>query len=288
MMDKNLKTATNANNGSIDVQKHKEIIKATFDTVGGYDAHPLRFFKNSAEYFVSLLRLRGNERVIDVATGTGHAALALGSRLPDGHVTAVDFSKGMLDIAREKAASMSAHNVEFVEMDMQAMKFGKNQFDAATCAFGIFFVPDMDAQLAHITSLVKPGGQAAICSFQENYFHPLRDMAAKRIMNYGGQPPAPLWKRVATEEGCKDLFKNAGIGNVRVECANMGYFLKDEQEWWYILCNTAMRRMFDQLKPQDQIRCRDEHLREIAGLATKEGIWLDIPVLYTIGIKDEG
>jgi 2-polyprenyl-3-methyl-5-hydroxy-6-metoxy-1,4-benzoquinol methylase len=180
---------------------------------------------------------------------------------------------------------MGFKNVEFVEMDMQTMKFDRAQFDAATCAFGIFFVPDMDAQLAHIASLVRPGGQIALCSFHENYMLPLREIAVEIMMHYGGQPPAQLYKRVATEEKCEDFFKTAGIGNVRVKSANMGYFLNDEHEWWYILCNTAMRRMFDQLKPEDREKFRLEVLREAAGLKTKDGIWIDIGVLFTVGTK---
>jgi hypothetical protein len=54
-MDKNSDIAI----GNIDLQKHKDILKSTFDTAPGYDAHPLRFFKNSSEFLVSLLNLRG-------------------------------------------------------------------------------------------------------------------------------------------------------------------------------------------------------------------------------------
>jgi ubiquinone/menaquinone biosynthesis C-methylase UbiE len=284
-MDKILTVPLGSDTDTNDVQKQKEIIKGTFDSVPGYDAPPLRFFKNSAQFFVSLLHLNGNERVLDVATGTGHAAIALAGRLPQGQVTAVDFSKGMLDIARKKAASMNFKNIEFIDMDMQTLKFNQAQFDAAICAFGIFFVPDMDAQLAHIASQVKLGGQVAICNFQENYFSPLRDLAGKRMIGYGAQPPTPFWQRIATKEKCVDFFTGAGIKQVRVESANMGYFLKDEHEWWCILCNTGMRRMLDQLTQEDQEKFQNEHLREVAALKTADGIRLDIGVLYTIGIK---
>jgi ubiquinone/menaquinone biosynthesis C-methylase UbiE len=267
------------------IRQFKANLQATFNTTAGYDSSPLRFFKNSAEFFVSLLDLRGDERVIDVATGTGHAAFALSGRLPHGQVTAVDFSKGMLDIARKKSAHMNIRNVEFLEMDMQAMPFEPASFDAAICAFGIFFAPDMDAQLNHIASLVKPGGIVAICSFQEDYFLPLREMAAKKMMEYGAVPPPPIWKLVATKDGCKELYKKAGIDNVLVEKANMGYFIKNENEWRDAIMNTGMRRMLDQLKPEDRDRFWQEHLKEVAALATEKGIWLDIGVLYTIGIK---
>jgi len=43
--------------------------------------------------------------------------------------------------------------------------------------------------------------------------------------------------------------------------------------------------MLKQLQPDALERFRQEHLQEVAGLATAEGIWLDIGVLFTSGIK---
>ena len=106
----------------MDKQDIKIILKETFDTVsGGYDNAALRFFPASAEHMASLLGLRGNERGLDVACGTGHAALAAARLLPRGRVTAVAFSSGMLDQAPQQAASLDVRNVEFGERDMEAL-----------------------------------------------------------------------------------------------------------------------------------------------------------------------
>jgi ubiquinone/menaquinone biosynthesis C-methylase UbiE len=229
--------------------------------------------------------LRGNERVIDVATGTGNAALAITACLPKGHVTGVDFSSGMLEQARRKAALQNVQNVKFIEMNMQAMDFAAAQFDVAICAFGIFFVDDMDALLSHIAEIVKPGGTIAICNFQENYFSPLRDLMIKRLSHYNVQQPPQTWKRIATEAACKELFERAGIRDIRVEQKNMGYFLSSEREWWDVIWNAGFRMMMSQLQPSDLERFRQEHMQEVAALTTKDGIWLDIGVLYTTGTK---
>jgi ubiquinone/menaquinone biosynthesis C-methylase UbiE len=263
----------------------KTVIKETFNTVSGsYDNKALRFFPASAEHLASLLPLRGDESVLDIATGTGHAALALAGRLPRGRVTGVDFSSGMLDRARKKAVEMNVRNVEFLEMDMQSLEFGTDRFDAATCAFGIFFVEDMEAQLSRIASTVKPGGTVAICNFREDYFFPQRDLMIKRLAGDHDIPlPPQPWKRIATEAGCKALFEKAGIRNVRVEQKNMGYYLADEKEWWDVIWNAGFRRMMSQLGPPDLERFRRDHLNEVAALKTQDGIWLDINVLFTIG-----
>ena len=267
-------------------QQYKTTLKETFDAVSaGYDGTALRFFPRSAENIAELLGLRGDERVLDVACGTGHASFAIASSLPKGRITAVDLSSGMLEQARKKAAALAVRNVEFIERDMQELGFPGPLFDAAVCAFGIFFVEDMDAQLARIAATVKSGGTVLITSFQEDYFQPLRTMFFARIETFGVRQPPPAWKRTADATGCRQLFEKAGLRNVRVETRNVGYHLSGREEWWDIVWNAGFRRLVTQLSRQDQERFKQEHLAEIATLQTDRGIWLDTGVLYTVGTK---
>jgi len=270
----------------MDEQQLKTILKETFDAVSnGYDGNALRFFPASARNMAELLGLRGEEHVLDVACGTGHASLAVASRLPRGRVTAVDFSSGMLEQARRKAAALNLRNVEFLERDMQNPGFTEGTFDIAVCAFGIFFVIDMEAQLARVASMVKPGGRVMISNFQESYFHPLKDLFINRLATYGVQNPPQAWKRIAHEAGCRQLFETAGLTNIVVEQKNVGYHLESEDEWWDIIWNAGFRRFVAQLSPEDQERFKREHLQEVEALKTADGIWLDVGVLYTTGTK---
>ena len=272
----------------MDEQRRKAILKETFDTVSnGYDNSALRFFSESAKHMAALLKLRGNEHVLDVACGTGHASLAIATLLPHGKVTAVDFSAGMLKQARQKADLLDIRNVEFVERDMQNLGFN-SLFDDVVCAFGIFFVEDMDTQLAHLASTVKPGGRVMISNFHENYFHPLKEMFAGRMTTYGVPVPPPTWKRIAHEQGCRELFEKAGLVNITVDRKNVGYYLDSADEWWDVVWNAGFRRMVSQLSPSDQEQFKREHLQEVEAQRTTDGILLDVGVLYTIGTKPEG
>lgn len=267
-------------------QSAKTVLRETFDAVsGGYDGPALRFFPKSADTMAALLGLRGCESVLDVACGTGHASVAIARLLPRGRVTAVDFSPGMLEQARKKAAALQVGNVEFLERDMQDLGFSPALFDAAVCSFGIFFAEDMDSQLSHIVSVVTSGGRVMTSTFQENYFHPLKDLFFDRLESCGVTRPPQTWKRTSDDAGCRRLFERAGLRDVRVERRNVGYHLAGAHEWWDIVWNAGFRRMVSRLSPQDRERFKREHLEEVAALATGNGIWLDVGVLYTLGTK---
>jgi ubiquinone/menaquinone biosynthesis C-methylase UbiE len=271
----------------MDEQQQKAMLRHTFDTVsGGYDGGALRFFPQSAQSMVTLLDLRGDEHALDVACGTGHASLAVARRLPNGRVSGVDFSAGMLDQARKKAVAQDIGNIDFLERDMTALGFPADSFDVALCAFGIFFVDNLDTQLAHIASVVRPGGKIVISSFQEeHYFHPLREMMLARLSTLGIAIPPPVWERVGNERACRALFSRAGLTNTRVESRNEGYYLDCAERWWDVIWNAGFRRVVGLLPEELQVRFKREHLEEIEALTSKDGIWLDVGVLYTVGTK---
>jgi len=266
--------------------QRKTILRDTFDAVaGGYDSQPLRFFPQSAAMMAGLLAPLGHEQVVDVACGTGNAALALAPLLPQGRVTGVDFSPGMLAQARQRAATAGVTNIDFVEGDMSSLDFAGAPFDAALCAFGIFFAADMAAQLARIAAVVRPGGVVMTSTFDQGYFQPLRDLFFARLADYGVAKPPQTWMQVASEAGCRELFSQVGFSEVQVERRSLGYHLASAEDWWAVVWNAGFRRLVNAIAPAERERFRLEHLREVTALATTLGIWLDVEVLYTIGTR---
>ncbi|MCH7496600.1 MAG: class I SAM-dependent methyltransferase [Candidatus Marinimicrobia bacterium] len=113
-----------------------------------------------SDRFMELAGIGENQVVLDVATGIGEPSLTAARRVgPGGKVVATDPSEGMLQIASDRAAEAGLPNVEFLNLDAGGLSFGEGAFDAATCRWGLMFVPDLRAALQGIRQTLKPGGK---------------------------------------------------------------------------------------------------------------------------------
>jgi demethylmenaquinone methyltransferase/2-methoxy-6-polyprenyl-1,4-benzoquinol methylase len=110
---------------------------------------------------VSILGLRGDEAVLDVATGTGKLARELGRQIGGrGRVVGIDFCPEMLHRARGKAGS-----AELVLATAERTPFRDNTFDCATVGFALRNVPDVERMLRETARVVKPGGRVVCLEF---------------------------------------------------------------------------------------------------------------------------
>jgi demethylmenaquinone methyltransferase/2-methoxy-6-polyprenyl-1,4-benzoquinol methylase len=114
------------------------------------------------------LGLGAGARVLDLATGTGDLALEILRQHPDAHVVGVDPSRGMLDIARDKAARRGAADRLALEVGVaEELPFEDRSFDAVTIAFGLRNVPDRARGLAEMSRVLRPGGRLAVLELGE-------------------------------------------------------------------------------------------------------------------------
>jgi len=97
--------------------------------------------------------------VLDVGTGSGHVAFLLAGL---GHrVVGCDLSEGMLEIARERAAS-TPDAPRFVVGDAVAPDLPPASFDAVVGRYVMWTLRDPDAAVASWTRLLRPGGLVAV------------------------------------------------------------------------------------------------------------------------------
>lgn len=261
-------------------------IRETFDAASaGYDKPALRFFINAADQLASSMAFSGNERILDVACGTGTVTLACARRLSNGHVTGVDLSEGMLEKARAKALAEQRDNISFLCTDLESMDCGADAFDGAVCGFGIFFLQEMETAFKIIASHIKPGGAIGISSFTGAVMEPLSQAFIDRIQTHGVEIPPLSWKRLDDAAKHRALYEAAGMGQVNTHTMQAGYYLTGFDEWWDILWYSGFRGLLNQLSESALTSFKQEHRAEIEKLATEQGIWLNVEVIISVGHK---
>lgn len=106
---------------------------------------------------------------LDVCCGSGDLALLLAQRVGEsGLVYGVDFAAAQLAIARQKTATQRpAATVRWVQGNALHLPFTEAHFDAATMAYGLRNLTDMDQGLRDLCRVLKPGAKAAILDFHQ-------------------------------------------------------------------------------------------------------------------------
>ncbi|MGE0066805.1 MAG: class I SAM-dependent methyltransferase, partial [Solirubrobacterales bacterium] len=93
-----------------------------------------------SERLAESLEIVPDERVLDVASGSGNLALAA-ARRSWGNVVSSDYVPALLERGRERAAAERL-DIEFVEADAQNLPFEDASFDVVCSIFGAMFAPD--------------------------------------------------------------------------------------------------------------------------------------------------
>lgn len=174
-------------------------------TIGDYPPIAQRIEAASATV-VSSIGVTEGDRVLDVATGTGNAALvaaALGAE-----VTGLDLTPKLLDLARERAEEAELR-VEFLEGDAEDLPFADASFDRVVSVFGVMFAPDQQRAADELARVCRPGGRIGVCAWTPDGVagRMLGQVAAQLPPPPEGFMPPVLW---GTEERLRQLFAGSG------------------------------------------------------------------------------
>lgn len=154
-----------------------------------------------AEHLVASADPRPGTTVLDVACGTGNAALVAARRFC--RVTGVDFAPPLLERARARAAAEGSE-ITFVEGDAQALPVADAAADTVTSVFGVMFAPDQAAAAGELLRVCRPGGRIALANWvPDSFAH--RMFAA--VVPFVPPPPGlqPPW-RWGTAQGLAELL----------------------------------------------------------------------------------
>ena len=120
-----------------------------------------------AEHLCETADIQAGWRVLDVATGSGNAAIAAARRGCE--VVGIDFVPALLERGRIRAASEHL-DVEFLEGDAEDLPFPDASFDAVISVYGVMFAPDHHRTAAELARVCRPGGRIALASWTPDGF----------------------------------------------------------------------------------------------------------------------
>ena len=101
-------------------------------------------------------RQRGAARVLDIATGGGHTALAFAGFTPS--VVASDLTLAMLAAARSSIMSQRVAGVHFLAADAEALPFRDESFGVVTCRIAAHHFPELLPALRQVARVLRRGG----------------------------------------------------------------------------------------------------------------------------------
>ncbi|GAA4735681.1 class I SAM-dependent methyltransferase [Modestobacter marinus] len=151
---------------------------------------------------VDACRVTDRDRVLDVAAGTGNAALPAAAR--GARVTASDLTPELLDDGRRRAEAAGLQ-LEWTEADAEHLPFDDASFDVVMSTIGVMFAPHHQESADELVRVCRPGGRIGLlCWTPEGMLGGLF-ATMKPFMPPpppGAQPP-PLW---GSEEHLRGLF----------------------------------------------------------------------------------
>lgn len=197
-------------NESVDLQAVRDVQQKTWSE--GDFAMVAGIVMMVAEELAEALDIVPDERVLDVACGSGNGAIAA-ARRAWGNTVGADFVPSLLERGRERAAAERLH-VDFVEADATDLPFGDAEFDVVMSIFGAMFAADQEKAAAELLRVCRPGGRIGMANWVPD------GGVGKMFMTIAKHAPPPpgvqsplLW---GTEERLRELF-GQNVSDLRVE-----------------------------------------------------------------------
>ncbi|MDT3444312.1 MULTISPECIES: class I SAM-dependent methyltransferase [unclassified Pseudofrankia] len=210
-------TATGPDLAAVKAKQQKTWSSGDFAVVGARIVLQSELLAEAAD-------LRAGWRVLDVACGSGNAAIA--AARSGTQAVGVDYVPGLLETARERAA-VEGLDVEFRVGDAEDLPVPDGSFDAVLSVFGSMFAPDHRRAAAELVRAARPGGVIGLVSWTPSGF--IGEMfrtITKHVPGPKGVPSPMLW---GTDTHLAELFGDAAAEIRSVERTCVFRFASPEE-----------------------------------------------------------
>lgn len=161
---------------------------------GSYHAVVREVVGSLGGVLVDALDIQHGQRVLDVAAGTGTAALPAAHR--GAIVTATDLTPELIDIGRAEAADEGL-SITWQTADAEGLPYPDGEFDVVLSTIGVMFAPHHQQAADELVRVCRPGGAVGVLSWTPEGFigQLFAVMKPYAPPPPSGASPAPLWGR---------------------------------------------------------------------------------------------
>jgi SAM-dependent methyltransferase len=171
----------------------------TMWAAGNYDAIA-ELVWSAGERLVRTMEVEAGEDVLDVACGTGNAAIPAADA--GARVVGLDLTPELFARARTRAAE-AAVEIEWVEGDAESLPFPDESFDVVLSTFGCMFAPRHEVAAGELVRVLRPGGRLGIVAWTPEGF------VGDFFRTLGGHlPPLPPFARPPVLWGDPDYVRS--------------------------------------------------------------------------------
>ena len=228
---------------------------------------------------VNAVGIRSGDEVLDVACGTGNAAIRAAE--VGAAVTGVDLTPELFEAGRREAAAVGV-TLRWVQGDAEELPFPADSFDVVLSTFGCMFAPRHAVAAAEIARVLRPGGRVGITAWT-----PEGGMGSFfRTVGAYMPPPPPIAQPPAlwgSEHHVRELFAGSAIElEFRRETVEQAEFGSTEEAVEYMATRFGpmmmAREMLTAAGRWDDLRAdlitlyeRDEPLEYLVTIGRKAG-----------------
>ena len=163
--------------------------------------------QSASDAVVERLAPEPGQDLLDVATGTGNAALPAAQR--GARVVGLDLVPDLLVTARERAADAGVE-IDFIEGDAEALPFEEASFDRISSVFGVMFAPRQQQAADELVRVARPGARIAVAAWTPAG---LNGQMFKTLGAHMPPPPPELQPPIlwGSEDHVRELFSAPGL-----------------------------------------------------------------------------
>jgi ubiquinone/menaquinone biosynthesis C-methylase UbiE len=206
-------------------KKNEIKVQTQYDRLADiYDLRWRNYILNTLTFLRDWEQIEPQDKILDVACGTGEFERLLLEQNPTQQITGIDLSENMLNVAREKYQTYP--NVEFHQASVDSLSFESDSFDMVVSASAFHYFDRPQVALTEMKRVLKPNGKLVILDWNKDY-------PIVRILDWILQIFDPAHQRCYTQEELHQLLLAADFKICRATLFRFGVV-------WRLMAVTAI------------------------------------------------